>query len=329
MPEVMNRPRIVAIVGPTAVGKSAIAERVACHLGGEIVSADSMQVYRGMDIGTAKTPLALRAVAYHCIDLVDPGAPFSAALYQTAAREAIAGIRARSRVPVFCGGTGLYLRAALDDWVFPPGDACSVQRRALEDDALRLGPAVLHARLADVDPRAASMIHVSNVRRVIRALEMAASGGSYAAQAARFETRTAIYETIFIGLTMQREALYQRIDERVDLMIADGLVAEVEKLIGLGYRDALSSSQAIGYKQLVPVVEGGGDLSEAVEAIKRATRRYAKRQLTWFRADRRIAWFDLTGIDDRTVTEELLALIESDVTATGVPAAGTWRLTST
>lgn len=319
--------RVIAVVGPTAVGKSALAERLATRLGGEIVSADSMQVYRGMDVGTAKPAPESRAVPYHCLDLVDPGTPFSAALYQDSARSAIAEIASRGALPIVCGGTGLYVRAALDDWVFPGGESESEERRALERDAEALGPEAMHARLVAIDAASAALIHPTNVRRTVRALEMAARGDSYAEQARRFSERHSVYDTAFIGLTMEREALYSRIDARVDDMLAQGLLDEVQQLLSEGFREGLTAAQAIGYKELVSVLEQGTDRALAVEDIKRATRRYAKRQLTWFRSDHRIRWIDVTDRSPEEITERALHLLESDGPPTGLPAAGTWRLT--
>jgi len=302
---------VVAVVGPTGVGKSELADSLAARLSGEIVSADSMQVYVGMDVGTAKVPPEARSVPYHCIDLVEPGTPFSAALYQQHARAAIDDILTRGAVPVVCGGTGLYVRAALDDMRFPAGEIASPLRAELENLAARIGPAALHARLAQVDPASAALIHPNNVRRTIRALEMAAEGTSYAEQATGFADRRSVYPLVLIGLTMRRDLLYARIDERVDRMIQAGLLEEVGRLLASGYREALTARQAIGYKELVPVLEEGAPLEEAVAAIKRASRRYAKRQLTWFRADPRVAWIDVTGKDPQMVLAEALALVES------------------
>lgn len=303
--------RIIAIVGPTAVGKSAVAEHLALRLGGEIVSADSMQVYRGMDVGTAKTPPRERRCTHHCIDLVDPGVLYSAAVYQRDARMAIGDILARGAVPVIVGGTGLYVRAALDEMSFPAGDLDDSLRDDLERRAVAEGPEALFAELARLDPDSAAIIHPNNVRRVVRALEMAAYGASYAEQAAGFGHRQSHYpETIIVGLTMERSALYRRIDERVDVMLASGLLDEVRTLIGAGFRDALTATQAIGYKEFVGVLEGA-PLADAVEAVKRATRRYAKRQLTWFRADPRVHWLDVTSLSSDAAGEAAVDLIES------------------
>ncbi len=320
--------RVLAVVGPTGVGKSELAERLARVAHGEIVSADSMQVYRGMDIGTAKTPPAERGVAYHGIDLVDPGVAYSAALYQAEARAAIRRIVGAGRVPVVVGGTGLYVRAALDEWVFPGGSAESPRRARLEARAVEIGPVALHRELSQRDPASARLIHPSNVRRTIRALEMAEEGASYAEQARGFAERRSFYPDVrFIGLTMEREALYARIDRRVDEMLSRGLLEEVRSLLDAGFRSGLTAPAAIGYKELVPVIEQGADLALAADAIRQATRRYAKRQLTWFRGDPRISWIDATCLDPASQAEVALGLLESPTPpATGAPAPGTWRL---
>jgi tRNA dimethylallyltransferase len=302
---------VLAIVGPTGVGKTAVAELVALRAGGEVVSADSMQLYRGMDIGTAKAPADCRGVAHHCIDLIDPGQSYSAALYQRCARGAIDDILSRGLLPVVAGGTGLYVRAALDDWEFPPGSAVTERRTRLEREAADAGPEAMHERLRERDPASAELIHPRNVRRVIRALEMFEEGVSYATGRLRFSERRSVYRTVFVGLTMEREALYARIDQRVEDMLERGLTAEVTKLLDRGYREALTASQAIGYKEIVPVLDGTADLAEAAERMKRATRRYAKRQLTWFNADERIEWVDVTDMPPATAASAVTALLES------------------
>ena len=282
---------MIAVVGPTGVGKTALAEELAVRLDGELISADSMQVYRGMDIGTAKPPVADRRVPYHCIDLVEPGEPFSAALYQSCARGAIDACHQRARVPVLCGGTGLYLRAALDPMEFPAGDPVHDDaRRAIEALAEKLGALGLHALLAEKDPASAALIHPNNTKRVVRALEMAEQGVSYATQHQGFRRRESIYDVRILGLDMDRDRLYERIRHRVDAMIAAGLVDEVERLLDAGLRDALTAAQAIGYKELVGVIDGTARLEDAIEAIKVASTRYAKRQLTWFRRERDLVW---------------------------------------
>jgi len=301
---------VIAVVGPTGVGKSALAERIALRIGAEIVSADSMQVYRGMDIGTAKPAPEERLVPYHCLDLVEPGEPFSAALYQVAARGAIEDITSRGLRPVVCGGTGLYVRAALDRMEFPAGDQMDNPARAhYEEYGREHGGEALHALLASRDPLSAESIHVNNTRRVIRALEMLDQGLAYSTQREGFSSREEYYRTSYLGLTMERTALYDRIDSRVDAMVEAGLLGEVETLLAAGLRDALTASQAIGYKELVAVVEERATLADAIETVKRASRRYAKRQLTWFRADPRIVWLDVTELSPSdTVSAALEAL---------------------
>ena len=309
--------RVVAIVGPTGVGKTALAEALALRLRGEIVSADSMQVYRGMDVGTAKPPADGRLVPYHCIDLVEPGEQYSAALYQRDARAAIADIAARGALPVLCGGTGLYVRATLDDWQFPVGDLVSASRCRYEALTADIGASGLHALLAERDPASAALVHPNNTRRVVRALEMLDEGASYASQSLGFSERRSVYDVAIVGLTMERAALYERIDSRVDAMLADDLLDEVMRLLDAGYRTALTATQAIGYKELVPVIEQRADLAEAAAAIKQATRHYAKRQLTWFRADPRVLWLDVTELSPLQAEEAALALLQS----TGAHAA--------
>ncbi|MDP2182906.1 MAG: tRNA (adenosine(37)-N6)-dimethylallyltransferase MiaA [Actinomycetota bacterium] len=310
------RLEVVAVVGPTAVGKTRLAEDLARELDGEIVTADSMQVYRGLDIGTAKTPADHRTVPHHCIDLIDPGTDFSAALYQAIARAAIDDIASRGHLPLVAGGTGLYVRAALDDMCFPGGETSSPSRDRLEAEAAAVGAHAMHSRLATLDPASAALIHPNNVRRTIRALEMAEEGVSYAGQAAGFRARTSVYSASFLGLTMRRDVLYDRIDERVDVMRDAGLLDEVRSLLASDFRAALTAAQAIGYKELVPVVESEADLGEALDSVKLATRRYAKRQLTWFRGDPRVSWIDVTDLSQDETLTRALELLESGNPAT-------------
>lgn len=291
---------VVAIVGPTAVGKSALADRVASSLGSEVVSADAMQIYRGMDIGTAKTPACERSVPLRMIDVVDPDFSYSAALYQTDAREIIDSLIAAGKLPVVCGGTGLYVRAALDEMDFPSGDIEGGERGAYTELAHELGPEGLHDLLRSRDPRSADVIHPNNVRRVIRALEMHDRGVCYADQKSRFSELVPRYSCAYFGLTMDRERLYQRINERVDAMFKAGLVDEVRLLVSRGFSDALTSTQAIGYKEVIDALDGRCSMEEATETVKMRSRRYAKRQLSWFKRDARICWIDL----DKVTLEE-------------------------
>jgi tRNA dimethylallyltransferase len=306
---------VIAIVGSTGVGKTAVAEELAALIEGEIVSADSMQVYRGMDIGTAKHPSASWRVPHHCLDLVDPGTPYSAALYQVDARRAIDDIALRGRVPVLVGGTGLYVRAALDEMHFPAGHEASPTRASLQSELERHGPESLYALLVERDPNAAALIHRNNTRRVIRALEtLEDSGVSYAETKEHFAERIPHFPAIYVGLGVDRDVLYARIDARVDRMIEAGLLEEVAGLLAGGYRGALTAAQAIGYKELVPVLDGSGDLASAVTAIKQASRRYAKRQSTWFRADPRVRWMDVTKLSHTETADAIRALVESEGT---------------
>lgn len=288
---------VIAVVGPTASGKSAVADLVAEALGSEVVSADAMQVYRGMDIGTAKTPVSERRVPLLLVDVADPTEPYSAALYQRDSRRAIDRLRAEGRVPVLCGGTGLYVRAALDEMEFPRGEVDGAARQRYQDLAGKLGPEGVHALLAERDPESAALIHPHNVRRVVRALEMLDEGVSYARQSAGFSEPREHYPSLQFALTMDRARLYARIDARVDAMMRAGLLDEVRGLMDAGAADALTSRQAIGYKELIDALEGRCTIGEAVDLIKLRSRRYAKRQLSWFRRDPRITWLDMDVLD--------------------------------
>lgn len=287
---------VIAIVGPTASGKTELADKLAVELSGEVVSADAMQVYRGMDIGTAK-PLPGECTApLHLVDIVDPAVPYSAALYQRDARAIIDRLRSQNTPAIICGGTGLYVRAALDEMAFPAGHAETEGRRTYTELADTLGPDGLHDLLRERDPESAAVIHPHNVRRTIRALEMADEGKSYARQKEGFSVPVAHYPSAWYALTMDRERLYHRINRRVDLMMERGLLDEVQRLVDAGLADTLTSRQAIGYKELIAYLQGDTTLDDAVELIKMRSRRYAKRQLSWFRRDARICWIDRDSV---------------------------------
>lgn len=305
-------PSLIAITGPTASGKSEVADLVAERLGSPVISADSMQVYRGMDIGTAKTPVAERRVPLLMVDLVDPVQPYSAALYQHDAREIIDGLLSRGMVPVLAGGTGLYLRAALDEMDFPRGEVGGHVRSRYEDVLQQRGGAALFEMLRERDPKSADVIHPHNVRRVIRALEMCDEGVSYAEQKDGFGSPAAHYPYHLFALTRDRTELYRRIDARVDRMIASGLVDEVRALVEHGAADALTSRQAIGYKELIDALAGKITMGEAVDLIKRRSRRYAKRQLSWCRGDARTEWLD---IDELGVAGAAQAILDRSTSA--------------
>ncbi len=288
-------PRIVAVVGPTGTGKSELAQQLAERLGGVVLSADALQVYRELQIGTAKVPPEARRVAHFGLDLVSVTQAYSAALYQDYARGVIDRCREQGQAVVVCGGTGLYVRAALDDFEFPAGQQEDNALRAqFETLAAEQGPEALHARLQERDPAAAKLIHPHNVRRVVRALELSEQGQSYAESSAGFKEYKAHYPDVcFVGLTRERSELYSVLDARVDAMLEAGLLGEVRDLSERGLTESLTARQAIGYKELLAYLQGASRYEEAVETIKRNTRRYAKRQLTFFGADPRIRWIEV------------------------------------
>lgn len=301
----------VAIVGPTAVGKSDVADRLAARLSSEVLSCDAMQIYRGMDIGTAKMMLEECSAPLRLVDIVDPGVAYSAALYQSDARAHIDRLLGEQRLPVFCGGTGLYLKAALDEMDFPSGELEHERRAGYQELAERIGEKALHALLAERDPESAAVIHPHNVRRVIRALEMHDDGVSYAHQKSKFSVPRERYHALWFGLTRSREVLYERINMRVDLMFEQGLVDEVRGLMDQGLGDALTSMQAIGYKEIIDALRGAITMDEARELIKMRSRRYAKRQLSWFKRDDRIVWFDMDEFTIDEVVADIYRRIEA------------------
>lgn len=306
--------KVLCVLGPTASGKSDLAESLAFALGGEIVSADSMQVYRGMDIGTAKVPRAARRVSYHCVDIVDPGEPYSAALFQRDARAAISDIQSRGKVPILCGGTGFYVRAALDDLVFAPGGQDDKQTREHYTLLAReLGNEGLHALLAQRDPESAALVHPNDVKRVVRAFEMLEAGESYARRKRAFRQVPELIPSVKLGLRMDRKLLYDRIDRRVDEMFSSGLVAEVANLLERGFREALTAREAIGYKEVVAALEGTCTMREAREDIKTATRHYAKRQITWLRSDGKIHWLDVGASTFDEIADEALRIVNTSL----------------
>ena len=306
---------VICIVGPTASGKSELAQRLAVALDGEIVSADSMQIYRGMDIGTGKVLPSERRVPHFGLDLVDPGAPYSAALFQPYARACFADIRSRGHVPFLVGGTGLYVRAAIDDYRFPEGEQVdNPVREHYTRIAEEQGSDVLWRLLEQRDPASAAVIHPHNVRRVVRAFELLEEGKSYAAQKEALQHIAPYEPAVFIGLAVDADLLRARIDRRVDAMVEEGLVDEVTTLLQEGFREGLTAGQAIGYKEIVAALDGQCTLAEAIDAIKLATRRYAKRQRTWFRKDTRIRWIDANGDEDAMTAAALDVLRHEGVT---------------
>ncbi|MBQ9080735.1 MAG: tRNA (adenosine(37)-N6)-dimethylallyltransferase MiaA [Clostridia bacterium] len=310
-----GKPKIIAVVGPTASGKTALSIALAKQLCGEIVSCDSMQIYRGMDIGTAKPDAAERdGVPHHLIDIVAPDADFDASDYVSAATAAVDDILSRGKLPIFCGGTGLYLDSFLRGGFCETADSPEL-RAELTRRAEKIGNEAMHAELADVDPESAAAIHPNNVRRVIRALEVYhATGITKSELDRRSREAEPRYDAKIIGIRFSdREQLYRRIDMRVDIMLEMGLLDEVRRLYDAGvFERSRTAAQAIGYKELLGVIKGETALDIAVDDLKRATRRYAKRQLTWFGAHKDIIWLDR---DDSTTADELIQTALSAVGA--------------
>ena len=310
----MGADPVVCIVGPTASGKSALAQAVALALDGEVVSADSMQVYRGMDIGTGKLAPDERLVPHHGLDLADPGEPYSAALFQEYARACFEDIAARGRRAVLCGGTGLYVRAAIDAYEFPKGEQTgNPVREHYNRLAGEQGAGALWELLRERDPASAAIVPAADVKRVVRAFELLEEGTTYAEQRAKLAHIPQLVPAVFFGMAVDPDVLCARIDARVDAMVETGLVAEVEGLLDRGFREGVTAPQAIGYKEIVEALDGFISLDEAVERIKLATRRYAKRQRTWFRKDARIRWLDATSRDIPSLVEEALELLDDGV----------------
>ncbi|NLG26409.1 MAG: tRNA (adenosine(37)-N6)-dimethylallyltransferase MiaA [Chloroflexi bacterium] len=305
--------RLLVMVGPTAVGKTALSLRLGSAFGGEVVSADSRQVYRGMDIGTAKATLAERAaVPHHLIDIVDPDDELTLAHYQRMAADTIAAIVDRGALPMLVGGSGLYVRAVTEGWTVPEVPPDPVLRAQLEREAAEQGHASLHARLAAVDPAAAQRIDARNVRRVIRALEVYETLGQPIS--ALQNKANPGYRLCTIGLTLPRPALYERIDARVDRMMVDGLVDEVRGLVARGYGYALPAMSALGYQQIGQHLRGEVVLDEAVALIKRHTRRFVRQQYNWFRlSDPAIRWFEASPAAE----SEVFRAVESFLTGAG------------
>lgn len=307
----LNYP-IICFVGPTASGKTALAQSYAEHVGGEIISADSMQIYKGMDIGTGKILQKDRTVPYHILDIVEPGQSYSAAAFQKDARRAIAIINSKSKPVIIAGGTGFYIRAAIDDYVFPSGERENNPVRDMYEDIYHdEGALNLWRRLKNVDPASASCLHHNDVKKVIRALELYDSGESYANLLQNISKIPQLYESIFIGLKVDREVLYRRINDRVDAMIDEGLIYEVNHLLERGFENGLTSPQAIGYKEIVEYLNGEIDLDSALNSVKQASRRYAKRQMTWFNKDKRINWIDATNSSLDIQLKQTLDIIDS------------------
>lgn len=288
----MNRP-LIALVGPTATGKTELSLRLAEVVGGEVVNADSRQVYRYMDIGTAKpTPEEQSRAPHHLFDVVDPDEDFSLALYQEMAARVVSDIRGRERIPLLTGGSGQYIWAVVEGWSIPPVAPDEGLRRELESRAQDEGIGVLFEELLSMDPGAADIVDPRNARRVIRALEVCRVSGRPFSELRRKHPPD--FEVRMVGLTLERETLYRRIDERVDRMVAGGFVEEVRGLLDRGFSQDLPAMSSLGYREIGSYLAGEQGLEEAIQQIKYNTHRFARRQYSWFRLkDRRIRWLDI------------------------------------
>ena len=299
MNSVSEKPKIIVICGPTGIGKTAVGIELARKLGGEIISADSMQIYRHMDIGTAKpTPEELAQIEHHMIDIVDPDEDYDAVQFSKQARDRMAEITNANLIPFVVGGTGLYIKALLHG-LFQSKPVDSKIRNRLKQEAEENGSVFLFERLKKNDPAAAGRIHPKDSYRIIRALETIESSGKTISEHHQnhgFEDEP--FNALKIGLRRDREKLYERIDHRVDLMIQAGLVEEVKKLLAMGYSAELKSMQSIGYRHVVGFLAGSLPWDECLRTLKRDTRRFAKRQFTWFGADRDIIWQAPANVKD-------------------------------
>ena len=294
----MKKPFVV-LAGPTAVGKTKMSIRLAKAIGGEIISADSMQVYRHMDIGSAKIrPEEMEGVPHHLIDVLEPSEEFHVVKFQQMAKEAMTGIYDRGHIPILTGGTGFYIQAVLYDIDFTKESGDDAYRKELEEFAERSGAEALHERLAAVDPKAAKDIHPHNIKRVIRALEYHHQTGDLISRHNEQERqKESPYDASYFVLNDDRQKLYRQIDRRVDLMIEAGLVDEVQALKDMGCTSSMVSMQGLGYKEILAYLDGVLSLDDAIYRIKRDTRHFAKRQITWFKREKDVIWVDKTDFD--------------------------------
>ena len=307
----MEPKKLVVLTGPTAVGKTRLSIRLAKRIGGEIISADSMQVYRGMDIGSAKIrPGEMDGVRHHLIDVLDPSEMFDVVQFQAMAKDAVSRITSRGHIPILTGGTGFYIQSVVYDIDFSAGGGDDSYRKSLEENP---DPARLHAMLEKADPDAAARIHPNNVRRTIRALEfLHQTGGRISEHNQAEREKESPYRLCYFALTQDRAAVYDSINKRVDRMLEEGLEEEVRTLINRGLTDSLTSMKGLGYAEMLRYLSGEISYEEAVRLIKRNTRRFAKRQLTWFRREKDVVWIDkdqYDGDEDR-ILAAMLAILE-------------------
>ncbi|WP_243008912.1 tRNA (adenosine(37)-N6)-dimethylallyltransferase MiaA [Clostridium sp. AM58-1XD] len=304
-----KRPLII-LTGPTAVGKTALSIQLAKAIGGEIISADSMQVYRGMDIGSAKvTAEEMKGVPHHLIDVLEPEEDFNVVLFQQMAKEAMEKIYSRGHIPVIAGGTGFYIQALLYDIDFKENEEGNAVREELEQIARNQGVHALHEMLEAADPKSAAAIHENNVKRVIRALEYyRQTGEKISSHNEEERLKESPYNFLYYVVNTDRKLLYERIDRRVDLMMENGLEEEVRSLKKRGMKQGMVSMQGLGYKEILNYLDGNCSLEEAVYILKRDTRHFAKRQLTWFRRERDVCWLNLPefGNDLEQVKEKII-----------------------
>ncbi|WP_022763954.1 tRNA (adenosine(37)-N6)-dimethylallyltransferase MiaA [Butyrivibrio sp. XPD2006] len=310
----MDKQKLVVITGPTAVGKTKLSIELAKKIGGEIISADSMQVYKYMNIGTDKiSPDKMGGVHHHLIDFLDPHDDFNVFIFQKLVKEAIADISKRGKVPIIVGGTGFYIQAVLYDIDFTETDEDESYRHELEERARTEGVHVLHEELKAVDPESAEAIHENNSKRVIRALEYYKKTGKKISQHnTEQHGRTSPYDFKYFVLTDDRSVLYSRIEKRVDQMIEEGLEREVKDLLTMNIPRDATSMQGLGYREMIGYLEGEYDLERAVYLIKRNTRHFAKRQLTWFKRERDVIWIDKQEFDrdDEKILKEMIRIYE-------------------
>lgn len=312
----MKRPLII-LTGPTAVGKTKASIGLAKAIGGEIISADSMQVYKGMDIGSAKIrPEEMEGVPHYLVDVLEPEEEFHVVRFQEMAKRAMEEIYAKGKIPILVGGTGFYIQAVLYDIDFTENDGDSDYRRELEKFAQEYGAEALHTRLREVDPKSAEEIHAHNVKRVIRALEYYhQSGTPISKHNEEQREKESPYQYVYFVLNDERAHLYERINLRVDQMMEEGLVEEVERLRNKGCTKEMVSMQGLGYKEILKYLEGEYTLEEAVEIIKRDTRHFAKRQLTWFKREKEVIWLDKPAFNyqEERILDEMLNLLKNRI----------------
>lgn len=304
-----EKQKIIVIIGPTAVGKTKTSLELAKALNGEIISGDSMQIYKGMDIGTAKVRKEeMQGIPHYLIDIKEPTDAYSVAEFQQDVRHRIAEIASRGHLPIIVGGTGLYIQSVLFDYQFSESGKNEEVRKGLEKRSREVGFEKLHAELSEIDPKSAANIHPNNVRRVIRALEIFYTTGKTMSEYQETQQPEPLYDVALMGLTMEREILYDRINLRVDMMVEEGLFGEVQNLYDKGLRDC-QSIQAIGYKELYAFFDGKVSKEQAIEDLKQNSRRYAKRQLTWFRNKMDVTWFDMTHGDFEQKLSQIFTFI--------------------